>query len=245
MHKALNSAFSPVGETGVSEAIVRRIGELIGSGELRPGDRLPPEVELADSFQVAPMTVRTALQVLRENQLIESRRGRGGGTFVRTGVVDAPYFRDAELPSVEEFEDFTVWRMAVSGEACTRAAERFAADEVADMDRQRLLDLAEASHRSDVSVEVFRLADADLHRYMAELSGSSRLLEAERSIQAYLTRTLRHMPKPVDASSLSGQAHSALVAAIVAGHPAVARAELKTHVRSTLDVMVGIGYLRH
>ncbi|WP_327091587.1 GntR family transcriptional regulator [Nonomuraea sp. NBC_01738] len=238
-----NTAFAPVGGTGASEAIVRRVGELIGSGELRPGDRLPPEVELADSFQVAPMTVRTALQVLRENHLIETRRGRGGGTFVRTGAVDAPYFRDAELPSVEEFEDFTVWRMAVSGEACARLAERFATGEIADADRQRLLDLTDASHRSDVSVETFRLADADLHRFMAQLSGSARLLEAERSIQAYLTRTLRHLAKPVDTASLSGQAHSALVAAIVAGHAAAAREELKTHVRSTLDLMVGVGYL--
>lgn len=55
----------------------------IESHELKPGDKLPPERELVDQFHVARMTVRHALDVLQLEGIIERKRGRAGGTFVR------------------------------------------------------------------------------------------------------------------------------------------------------------------
>lgn len=52
--------------------------------ELVADDRLPPERELVEEFNVARMTVRHALDVLQHEGLIDRRRGRTGGTFVRT-----------------------------------------------------------------------------------------------------------------------------------------------------------------
>ena len=243
MSQASHDLFAPMRSAGVSEAIVRRIGELIGCGELRPGDRLPPEAELARAFEVAPMTVRTALQVLRDHGLIETRRGRGGGTFVHDAPARAPYFQDAELPTVEEFEDFTLWRETVSGKASALVAARFAAGGIAPAERERLLQLTEATHTPGLPPDAFRLADAELHRYVAELSRSQRLIDAERGIQALLTQTLRHMAQPPDTARLSAQAHTALVTAIVDGRAEDAQRALAAHVRSTLDLMVGFGYL--
>ena len=59
-----------------------RIGEAIGSGVLEPGERLPSEGELAARLAVAPMTLRQALAILRDAGFVETRRGRGGGSFV-------------------------------------------------------------------------------------------------------------------------------------------------------------------
>ena len=244
MRNTLSQFFVPVTAAGASEAIVRRIGELVGSGDLRPGDRLPPETDLADAFQVAPMTVRSALQVLRNHDLIETRRGRGGGTFVRADAVRTPYFQDAELPSLQEFEDFTIWRMAISGEACARVAGRFAGGEITETQRARLLELTAASELPGLSSETFRFADAELHLYIAELAGSSRLLEAERAIQSQLTRMLRNMAQPPDTGALSGQSHTALISAIVGGRAEEARSQLNAHVQSTVDLMAGVGFLR-
>ncbi|QPK78685.1 GntR family transcriptional regulator [Corynebacterium lizhenjunii] len=55
----------------------------IESKELRPGDRFPTERELVDEYGVARMTVRHALEILQLEGLIDRRRGRTGGTFVR------------------------------------------------------------------------------------------------------------------------------------------------------------------
>lgn len=57
----------------VADDIVARIER----GELRHGSRLPSELELAESYGVAKMTVRRALEVLRERGLIRTLHGRG------------------------------------------------------------------------------------------------------------------------------------------------------------------------
>lgn len=55
----------------------------IDKGVLKPGDRLPTERELVEDFGVARMTVRHALDILQLEGLIDRKRGRTGGTFVR------------------------------------------------------------------------------------------------------------------------------------------------------------------
>ncbi|AJK69558.1 GntR family transcriptional regulator [Corynebacterium marinum] len=65
-------------------AIADAVRERISRCGLTGGDRLPTERELVEEFGVARMTVRSALDVLQQEGLIERRRGRSGGTFVRT-----------------------------------------------------------------------------------------------------------------------------------------------------------------
>ena len=73
---------SPVEPAGAVEQVVRRIGEAIGAGLLAPSERLPGQVELAETLGVARMTLRQALTILVDAGLLEIRRGRTGGTFV-------------------------------------------------------------------------------------------------------------------------------------------------------------------
>lgn len=53
----------------------------IATGELRPGDRVPSEVQLCEQYEVSPMTVRRAINLLLDEGLVTATRGRG--TFVR------------------------------------------------------------------------------------------------------------------------------------------------------------------
>jgi DNA-binding FadR family transcriptional regulator len=75
--------FSQVTTGRVSRKIIERLGDAIRSGELSPGDRLPPERELADRFGVSRVSVRDALRSLEVLGLIEVRVGAGGGPVVR------------------------------------------------------------------------------------------------------------------------------------------------------------------
>ena len=61
----------------VAEHIARRLSELFESGELQPGDRLPPERRLAEVFGVSRGSVREAIKALAEAGVLESRPGSG------------------------------------------------------------------------------------------------------------------------------------------------------------------------
>src|SRR5215510_7143472 len=67
-------------KTRLYETIVAQLGQLIQEGKLCPGDRLPPERELAARLQVSRASVREALRSLELQGLLSSRQG--SGTFI-------------------------------------------------------------------------------------------------------------------------------------------------------------------
>ena len=81
------SAFTPVRSERVHETVARRIRQAILSGAYQPGDRLPIERELVESFRVSRSAVRQAILLLQQQGLLDVRQGSGGGAFVRdTGI---------------------------------------------------------------------------------------------------------------------------------------------------------------
>src|SRR5579871_5685729 len=97
------TVFVPVRGGDVTAEAVARLGQAIGMGLLRPGDRLPPETQLARDLGISPVSLRGALTILRNAGLLETRRGRGGGTVV-TEPATPPDFGGA-LPDASELGD--------------------------------------------------------------------------------------------------------------------------------------------
>ena len=75
--------FEPVATARISSAIVDQVRELIRSGRLSAGDRLPSERELAEQFGVSRVTVRDALRSLEAVGLLRIKVGANGGAFLR------------------------------------------------------------------------------------------------------------------------------------------------------------------
>ena len=71
---------SQVGGESVVQQVINKITDAIVSGELKPGDRLPPELELIEAMHVSRNTLRAAVQTLRAYGVLEVRRPEG--TFV-------------------------------------------------------------------------------------------------------------------------------------------------------------------
>lgn len=71
---------SRVGGESVVQQVINKITDAIVSGELKPGDRLPPELELIEAMHVSRNTLRAAVQTLRAYGVLEVRRPEG--TFV-------------------------------------------------------------------------------------------------------------------------------------------------------------------
>ncbi|AZL10276.1 FadR family transcriptional regulator [Brevibacterium aurantiacum] len=82
-HSSVTAAiYAPIGEKALVSRIRQRLEDAIATGVLAPGDRLPGESALASRFRVSLVTVREALQHLRATNLLYTKQGRGGGSFV-------------------------------------------------------------------------------------------------------------------------------------------------------------------
>jgi GntR family transcriptional regulator, transcriptional repressor for pyruvate dehydrogenase complex len=226
--------FAPLTAEGAVERIVRRLGEAIGAGVLSPGERLPPEPRLAARFGVAPMTLRQALAVLRQAGLLETRRGRNGGSFV-CGDPRAVLEATASPVGRRELRELTDWRRAISGEAAALAAARAGSAQVGRLRRSAAAVEAEVG-----DFHAFRVADARFHLGVAEASGSARLLAAESRLQVELGEVLSYTQGPELARQASQAGHAPLVSAIAEGDRARAREAMEAHAEATHDWVVGL-----
>lgn len=229
--------FSPIGGEGLVEQAVRRLGEAIGLGLLEVGERLPPEAELAERFDIAPMTLRQALAILREAGYVETRRGRGGGTFVCRAIPPTPARAAGERLrnlTVEDLRDLIDFRRLVAGASAALAAERASQAEIAEL--HTLVEQMAAPPR----FPVFRRADSRFHLSVASASRSPRLTAAETAVQAEMSELLALIPHPPEALRLSNQQHRAILEAIARREPEAARTLTDAHVKGTGDFLVGL-----
>src|SRR3954453_7081141 len=222
---------SPVEPTGAVEQVVRRIGEAIGAGLLPPGERLPGQIELAETLGVARMTLRQALAVLEDAGLLEVRRGRTGGAFVAA----SPPPPALDRPTASQLRALTDWRRAVSGEAAALAALRRTAGEL-----DGLREAAAAVEAATAHAHAYRRADARFHVLIAELARSRRLVAAEVNLQVELGEVLTIPPAPARARRVSQAGHDPIVTAIAAADPDTARTATIRHVEATHDWVRGL-----
>ena len=78
----MSITYEPIVTASIAKQIAEQIRESIMDGRLKADDRLPTEHELAKQFEVSRPTIREALKRLAAQNLIRSRRGPSGGTFV-------------------------------------------------------------------------------------------------------------------------------------------------------------------
>ena len=228
------TVFTPVRGAGAVAETVARLGEAIGLGLLKPGDRLPSEMQLASALGISAVSLRSALVVLRSAGLIETRRGRGGGTFITPGAAEA-VLPAAEAPDAQQIEDLATERAVVEGGAAALAAERATAEQCA-----LLASIVEGM----VGLQPFEQwaeRDALLHLVIGDASGSPRLVARIADLRAEAYRISRLMPTTAEVLAIADREHGEIVRAIVARKPVRARTLMEAHVRGTARLQAGLG----
>ena len=228
---ARDVALAPLQAEGAVEQIVRRLGEAIGAGVLAPGERLPSELELAAQLGVAPMTLRQALQILRDAGFVETRRGRNGGSFVRD---DPPAALRARGRAAQRQRAARADRLAPRHLRRGRGA-RGGARHATRIPGAVSLGRRRRRGAPWASSAAFRLADARFHIAVAVAARSRRLIAAETQIQVEIAEMLRVVPGPRLARAVSQAGHDPIVAAILAGDAGAAHGAMERHVEGTYD----------
>jgi GntR family transcriptional repressor for pyruvate dehydrogenase complex len=157
--------FAPVSVARASSAIADQIRAAIIGGQLKEGERLPPERTLAEQFEVSRVTVRDALRALEAMGLIRVRVGARGGAFVTapTGSVIGQTMSDMMMMSAVTPEDVVEARLIVELGTVTMACVR-----ATDEDLALLRELCERGRRALANRTYTRELSWDFHALLAK-----------------------------------------------------------------------------
>ena len=221
------SLISPLAAAGRADEVVQRVSQAIQLGLFVDGEQLPPETEFAAQLGVSAMTLREALATLRQQGLVETRRGRTGGTFVRrpAGPSVAVLRERLRGMTTSTLRDLIDEQFAVSGGAAKLAAARASGASV-----RRLHTLAHQLATAASLGSRIR-ADSRFHIEVAIASQSERLTRLEVELQTQLGELLWLPPEPagmtpVSSGPVSSGEGAGLLdpAAAAAEHAAIAEA---------------------
>ena len=211
----------------LSDRLAVLLGEQIDSSALRPGDRLPTEAQLAQLHGVSRTVVREAVHQLKSRQLVISRQG--SGVYVAPTPVHRPLaFDPAVLGSVQAVVHVVEMRRVIEAEMAAFAAERATRTQVAAMRRAlKAIDVAAAAGHDGVA------EDLAFHRAIGESTGNPQFELLLGFLEQYLREGMRitrgNEARRLDFMEAVRLEHRAIVDAIAARDPALARRRAREH----------------
>jgi len=217
----------PIEQNTVTELVAKRLLNLLSSGALKPGDKLPPERELATQLNVGRTTVREALKLLTLSGLLEARRG--DGTYVRQEFFSF-LLQQFELPlllSANQVDMVLEVRQPLEVQAACMAAKRATSE-----DLRRLARLAESLEALE-GREIARETELDLefHNAIAAASHNDLLSHLMLSLQSILRQYIQLSNKMTDRLETTVTEHQAIYDAIAAKNPEAAEQAMVEHLQ--------------
>lgn len=223
--------FRAVRSGNAFEETLERILTAVKLGLLRPGDRLPPERDLAARLNVSRATLQAAIRALRDAGYVRSRRGRGGGTFVT--ACPGPAERGPDRATADELTDALAFREVVEPGAVAIAARR----PLTTAGREHVLHwLADSLAAGPTD---YRRADSRLHLALVELTGSPSLVAAVADVRMRLNDLLGAIPLLERNIEHANEQHAAIVEAVLSGAADKAEWAMRDHLEGTAALLRG------
>ena len=204
--------------------IVGQIGELIREGVLSPGDRLPPERELAERLQVSRSSLREAMRTLELQGLVVSRPG--AGTFVSAGSLDglvaiiASSLAKANDAQGDIFEVRHLLEPEIAALAARRATEQ---------DIQRMVGALEQQEGQILEGETGVGGDTAFHFAMAQATQNWALVKVISTISDILRQSRDQALHTPGRPQRSLASHRQILDTIQRGDPEGARSAMEHH----------------
>jgi DNA-binding FadR family transcriptional regulator len=222
--------FGAIEQQRAHQHVAEQIRRQIGLGLIAPGEALPPERELARLFGVGRVTIQLAIGMLEADRLIETRRGRAGGSFVlaptdRQAALDARVLEVARSAAlIREAVDFR----EVVEPAAARAAAR------SRTKRQLGAISASADRTAAAGTDAaFMRHDTAFHLAIAHATGNRFLVEAIEQTRLRLNPVLALLPETQAWHEMSVSEHQAIVGALAARDQDAAHRLMYEHVKGT------------
>ncbi|MEO8737416.1 MAG: FadR/GntR family transcriptional regulator [Edaphobacter sp.] len=218
------------GHSQLTMQVVEHVRNLISKGEVQPGDRLPPERELARKLKISRSSLRAGIGFLSAMGVLKSRHG--AGTFVSTGP---PALDSSSLSVLGALHHFLPWQMfeariVLEANIAALAAERATDEHIAELAEE----VAEM-YASLTDPREYLIHDIRFHRTIARASGNPILGALMETITADL---YKHRSKTVQNTldlKESAEMHREIYRAIRSHNPAQARLTMEQHLKLAGD----------
>ena len=206
--------------------VVNHVRSLIESGTLQPGDKIPPERELARSLKISRASLRTGIGYLAAMGVMKIRHGVG--TFVADGPPD---FGKASLSLMGALHGFQTWQMfeariILERSLAALAAERGKEEHHAAMSEE----VAEMFATLETPVD-YLIHDVLFHRIIAQASGNPILAAVMETVTSSMYDKRRKTVERATDLRESAEMHREIYRAIRARRPEEARDLMEKHLR--------------
>jgi GntR family transcriptional regulator, transcriptional repressor for pyruvate dehydrogenase complex len=222
--------FDPIEPLRAHEYVAEQLRRHIGLGVVAAGQVLPSERELASMFGVGRATIQAAIRLLAAHGLVESRRGRGGGTFVIEPARDeASHQRvllELKLARVD-VEEALLYRRVIEEGSVRMACKNATKTDIKKLDAFRA-QMEEA--QSDLQ---FHRYDNEFHIQLGQAAGSKLLREAAERSRLELNSAILALPETDVWHERINREHDAIVRAIEAHDQRAAARRMSRHLDRT------------
>ncbi len=215
--------------------IVEEIRTMIQSGELKIGDKLPPERTLAETLKVSRNSVRQAVQALTERKLLESRQG--DGTYV--SAIDESPLTDSLALAIqlrkELMAEVLEFRLLMEPQVAALAAKRITRGE---LDALKVI-VCDQQRRMLAGEDDYAL-DAAFHAALAEASRNGVVRQVMKTVGAILNET-RTANLQTDARRMASvEGHLKLIDALELKDSEMAFRAMKDHLSRVEEIVLGL-----
>ena len=225
--------YNPIQSLKVFEQVAEQIETRILNGDLRSGDRLPTERELAEQFHVSRTAVREAMKILAQKGLVDMRPGRG--TIVIDGANEAMQqsiglAMKLKLGEVGGSDNLVEVRGILETEIAALAAARATDKEIAAM-RDAVDDMDDSLDDADA----FIAADNCFHEALAQATQNTLILILVKSIVNPLSEQRKQVFE-VEGGPQRGQIHhKRILESVIRRDPEGARTAMRSHLQQVRE----------
>jgi GntR family transcriptional regulator, transcriptional repressor for pyruvate dehydrogenase complex len=216
---------TPLDTRSASDGVAGALRGLIFSGELSPGDRLPPSRDLAQQLGVSSLTLRLGLKALETTGYLVTTRGARGGTRVNDIVTLSRIWVEWMDAKGDEVRDMWEFREIVEGSVARLAAERRSETDLA------AVEAALRAGAADSHTAILRW-NGTFHDALAEAAHSSHLERAVIAVRKELFLPVELLLREHSAEELRAS-HAEICAGVRERDPARAQEAMLAHIEST------------
>jgi GntR family transcriptional repressor for pyruvate dehydrogenase complex len=191
------------------EEIVLQIESLIEKGELKIGDRLPPERKLAEIFKVSRNPVREAIRALEERKLLQSRPGDGTYVILKEKDSLIEGLASAIQSEREKMHEIFEFRRMVEPQICSLAAKN-----ATDEDIQKLKEIIKSHNEETQQGNDGIEEDKRFHLSIAKASKNSIFLKTVYLLNDILNESRSEYLQSEERQKISLKGHQEIFKAI-------------------------------